>query len=393
MAKYLKCDFSCMKELMQKKYLELFGNASELIVRSPGRINIIGEHTDYNDGFVLPAAIDKAVYIAVGKRTDNEIHLHAVDFDESFHCVLSEVKPMPHHWATYVLGVVHQFRKKGWHLNGFNAVIASDLPVGAGLSSSAALECAVALAVNELFQCGLDKFTMVQMAQMAEHEFAGVQCGIMDMFASMMGKENHCIQLDCRSLAYAYVPLQLNEYELVLLNTNVKHSLASSAYNSRRNECARGVEMVQQQFPQVNALRDVTETILDACVLPFEPLIDQRCRYVVKEIKRLQQATIDLQNGDLKALGKKMFETHDGLSRDYEVSCKELDFLVSKMRLQPAVLGARMMGGGFGGCTINIIHKDHLEKMIAEVKQAYEAEMNLPLGIINVNTANGTAIL
>jgi galactokinase len=382
-----------MKEGLQKIFYEQFGGAADLIARSPGRINIIGEHTDYNDGFVLPAAIDKAVYIAFGKRIDDEIHLHAVDFNESFQSRLSEVKPVPHHWATYLLGVVHQFQKKGLKLNGFNAVIASDLPVGAGLSSSAALECAVAMAVNELFQCGLEKFTMVKMAQMAEHEFAGVQCGIMDMFASMMGKENHCIQLDCRSLAYEYVPLQLNEYELVLFNTNVKHSLASSAYNKRRNECGKGVEMVQQQFPQVKALRDVTEAMLDACVLPYEPLIDQRCRFVVKEINRLQQACIDLQQGDIKALGKKMYETHDGLSREYEVSCKELDFLVNKMRSQPAVPGARMMGGGFGGCTINIIHRNHLDKIIEEVKQAYETEMNLPLGIIKVKTANGTAIL
>lgn len=382
-----------MKAILQKKYDEQFHAESQLVVRSPGRINIIGEHTDYNDGFVLPAAIDKAVYIALGERTDNEIHLFAVDFNELFITTLHGLKPILQHWSTYILGVIHQFQQKGFGLKGFNAVILSDLPIGAGISSSAALECAVAMALNELFQCKLDKFTLIKMAQMAEHEFAGVQCGIMDMFASMMGKTDCCMKLDCRSLEYEYVPLELNDYSLILFNTNVKHSLASSAYNTRRTECSKAVAIVQEKYLHVQSLRDITIAMLNEMVMPFESLIYKRSKFVVEEIERLQMACIDLKNGNIAGLGKKMFATHDGLSNDYEVSCKELDYLVDNVRNHSAVLGARMMGGGFGGCTINIIHNDAVDAVVESVRVSYEREMKLPITFIKVKASNGTEIL
>lgn len=382
-----------MTSSLKLKYSASFGQPATVIVRSPGRINIIGEHTDYNEGFVLPAAIDKAVYIAVGKRDDDTIQLHAMDFNESFNCRLNEIKPQPNHWSNYLLGVVYQLKQHGYSITGFNAVITADLPIGAGISSSAAVECAAIFALNELFELKIDKMQMVKMAQKAEHTFAGVLCGIMDQFASMMGKEHHCIKLDCRSLAYEYVPLELNDYTIVLLNTNVKHSLASSAYNTRRNECAAGVQMIQQHYPNVNSLRDVTEQMLNEHVLPFEPLIDQRCRFVVQEIERLQQACAALQKGDLKTLGQKMFATHDGLSKAYEVSCRELDYLVNAVRDNKAVLGARMMGGGFGGCTINLIHKDALKTVTTQLQQSYEKEMNLPLTAIEVIPSHGTSVI
>lgn len=370
---------------------KIFGINPDLIVRSPGRINIIGEHTDYNDGFVLPAAIDKAAYVAMSLRTDGEIHLHAKDLNESFTVHVSDLKPVGDiSWPDYLLGSAAQFIKRGVALPGFNAVLSSDVPMGAGLSSSAAVECATVFALNELLGAQLDRITMVQMAQKAEHEFAGVMCGIMDQFASMMGKKDHVIRLDCRTLDYEYKPFKPDGYKILLLNTNVKHSLASSEYNTRRKECAQAVAWVQQQYPQVKALRDADETMLDQYVLPNDALIDRRSRFVVQEINRLLKGCEDLEQGNVAALGKKMFQTHQGLSEMYEVSCKELDWLVDVVKNNPAVMGARMMGGGFGGCTINIIKEEAIEPLIQTIQPLYEATMNLPLTYYIASIENGT---
>ena len=256
-----------------------------LIVRSPGRVNIIGEHTDYNEGFVLPAAIDKAIYVAIGKADDEKIHLYAENFKESFEVAITDIKPTGH-WATYILGVVDQLIKRGYNIGGFNLALNGDVPVGAGLSSSAAVECAAVFALNELFALGIDKMEMVRIAQKAEHHFSGVMCGIMDMFTSMFGKKNHVIKLDCRSLEYEYKPLKLDGYKLVLLNTNVKHSLASSEYNTRRQQCEQGVAWVKKFHPSVNSLRDVDMQMLNAHVAAKDQIVYKRCRFVVEEIQR-----------------------------------------------------------------------------------------------------------
>lgn len=363
-----------------------------MVVRSPGRINIIGEHTDYNEGFVLPAAIDKAIYVAIGKRHDDVISLYAGDFEQSHECYLQEVKPTEKHWPNYVLGVVDQLQKRGLVVGGFNLVVDGDIPIGAGLSSSAAVECAVAYALNEMFGLGLGRIEMVHLAQKAEHEFAGVRCGIMDQFASMMGKAGHAIKLDCRSLEYEYVPLDLRGAKIVLLNTNVKHSLASSEYNVRRQQCERGVTLIQQHVPEVHSLRDTTVDMLDAYVKQ-DAEVYNRCRYVVEEIGRLLLACEKLQQGHLEDLGKLMYATHDGLSRDYGVSCKELDYLVDAIRENPAVLGARMMGGGFGGCTINLVKEEAVDSLIANLGAAYEKDMKLPLTAYVATTQDGTGLM
>ncbi len=380
-------------EKAAKKFQEFFGK-EPTVVRSPGRINIIGEHTDYNDGFVLPAAIDKAAYIAISLRTDDEIRLIAMDLNETFSISINDLKPVRDiSWPNYILGAADQFRKKGIALRGFNAILTSDVPIGAGLSSSAAVECATAFALNELLQTNFDRIEMVKIAQKAEHEFAGVMCGIMDQFASMMGKKDHVIKLDCRSLDYEYVPFKLEGIKILLLDTNVKHSLASSEYNTRRKECAQAVEWIKEHEPNINSLRDVTETMLDKYVLPKDRLIDMRSRFIVQEINRLQAACEDLKRGDINGLGKKMFDTHDGLSNMYEVSCLELDFIVNAIRHKDEVIGARMMGGGFGGCVISLVKETEIDKLIQTIKLLYENEMSLPLTYYIASIENGTEII
>ena len=382
-----------MKVKILQEFISRFGG-DPLIVKSPGRINIIGEHTDYNSGFVLPAAIDKAAYIAMSLRDDNEIHLVALDLNESFSTRVEDLKPTTDlSWTNYILGSAAQFQKNGLALRGFNAVLLSDVPIGAGLSSSAAIECATVFALNELLGTNLTRLTMVGMAQKAEHEYAGVMCGIMDQFASMMGKKDHVIRLDCQSLEYQYVPLKLEGYKIVLFNTNVKHSLASSEYNTRRNECNQAVAWVRQTEPAVESLRDVTELMLDQYVKPKSELIDRRSRFVVQEIERLLNGCEDLIKGDVQALGKKMFKTHEGLSKMYEVSCKELDWLVDFVKDNPNVMGARMMGGGFGGCTINLVKEDAIEELVKSIQPAYEQAMHLTLTSYIASIENGTELV
>ena len=364
-----------------------------LIVRSPGRVNIIGEHTDYNEGFVLPAAIDKAAYVAIAKRADNKVGMYATAFHEDFETSLQDIKTTPLGWPNYILGVIDQIQKSGVELSGFNLLVDGDIPIGAGLSSSAALECATLFAITELFGLQFTKIQMAYMAQKAEHDFAGVNCGLMDMFASLFGKEGHVIKLDCRSLEYEYVPLDIKGYKILLLNTNVKHQLSSSEYNTRRIQCEQGITWIQAHEPLVLSLRDATVAMLDEYILPKDVLIYNRCKYVVEENARLLNACNDLKNGNIQALGEKMFETHEGLKSLYEVSCPELDFLVDQVKGNPSVLGARMMGGGFGGCTINIVKEEAIEGLVANLQPLYEKHAQKPLSHYIASIEQGTSVL
>jgi galactokinase len=288
---------------VKNRYQELFSE-QPLVVRSPGRVNIIGEHTDYNEGFVLPAAIDKAAYVAIGRRDDDAIHLYAEELDERFESSLSTLAPSDKGWPNYILGVADQFLKSGHQINGFNMVLSGDVPIGAGLSSSAAIECATGFALNELFQTGIPRLELVKMAQRAEHLFAGVRVGIMDMFASAFGKKDHVIKLDCRSLDFEYVPLKMDGIKIVLFNSNVEHSLASSEYNTRRQQCEAGVALIKKHQPNVNSLREATMDMLHPYVEPVDALIYKRCKYVVEEKERLLQGCEDLRHGDIKAWAK-----------------------------------------------------------------------------------------
>ena len=372
--------------------LEPFITSNTLIVRSPGRINLIGEHTDYNNGFVLPAAIDKAVYVTIEKNDEEIIFLHSVDFNESVEIKIADIKPVPGHWSTYILGVVDQLIKREHPVLGFKLSIYGDVPLGAGLSSYAAVECAAAFALNELFAFGIERIELAKIAQLAEHEFAGVKCGIMDQFASLFGKKDNVIRLDCRSLAYEYFPLKLDGYKIVLLDSQVKHSLASTEYNVRRSQCESGVAEIKKRYPHVESLRDVSLSMIEECINQ-DTIIYHRCRYVVEENIRVQEGCIDLLNGNLTAFGEKMFATHIGLSEQYGVSCKELDFLVEAVKNMPAVVGARMMGGGFGGCTINIVEINGVDTLIQSVTEKYHHESGKELKAYVVQIEDGTSLI
>ncbi|QDW25589.1 galactokinase [Pedobacter sp. KBS0701] len=376
---------------LKSTFKRLF-DAEPILVRSPGRINIIGEHTDYNGGFVMPAAIDKAIYVAISKREDDEIHLFSESYQQFDISSIKSLKKSENSWANYILGVADQLKERGYGLGGFNFYIDGDVPLGAGLSSSAAVECATGFALDQLFSLNVPKIDIALIAQKAEQTFAGVNCGIMDQFASVFGKKDQAIMLDCRSMKHVYIPLKLDGYKLLLLNTNVKHALADSAYNKRRAQCEQGVAWVKEHYPNVNTLRDVDLGMLEAHVKPKDEEVFAKCSFVVKEIGRLLTAAEQLEKGNLQGLGNLMFETHEGLSKDYEVSCKELDFLVEAVKPLDYVLGARMMGGGFGGCTINIVKEEKIEGLIEALSSKYLLQFGLKLDSYTVQTENGTSL-
>ncbi|MDN5205063.1 galactokinase [Fulvivirgaceae bacterium BMA10] len=377
---------------IEKKFVELYGN-QPLLVRSPGRINLIGEHTDYNDGFVLPAAIDKEIVFAINFNGERKCRFFSFDLDESDCTELSKINKSQKDWANYLLGVIDQFKKNGFPVDGFDCVFGGDIPVGAGLSSSAAVECGLAFALNHIHEFGIEKMDLVKMAQKAEHEFAGVQCGIMDQFANMFGRTNHAMKLDCRSLQYEYFESRIPDYRIVLFDTQVKHSLASSEYNTRRQECEKGVQVVHRRYPDVKSLRDCSLEKLEECKDYMSDVVYRRCSYVIHENTRVEEGCIDLQHGRLDKFGEKMFQSHDGLSKDYEVSCKELDLLVQIVREKPDIIGARMMGGGFGGCTINLIKDQDVDLFIEEVRGCYKKEMKKDIKFYKVKMAKGTSLI
>ena len=355
-----------------------FGYAP-LLVRAPGRVNLIGEHTDYNGGFVLPAAIDKEIYFAVGLNDRAEARLYSHDKDDHYTVPMDQVAPSQHLWANYLLGVVAQFQKRGLAVPGFDCVFGGNIPIGAGMSSSAAVECGLAFALNELLRAGLDRMTLAHMGQTAEHEYAGVRSGLMDQFASLFGRAGHVVRLDCRSLEYEYLPFNAEDYHLVLCNSGVKHALASSEYNTRRRECELGVALLQRYYPEVHTLRDATAAQLDRHREELGEVVYRRCQYVVQENRRVEKTCQALLAGDMTTVGEQMYASHAGLRDQYEVSCRELDVLVQIAKTAPGVLGARMMGGGFGGCTINLVAVEHVAAFVQQATAEYARILNLPL--------------
>jgi len=365
----------------REQFIHLF-EKEPLMVVSPGRINLIGEHTDYNDGFVLPAAIDKKIVYAIALNNTRQCNAHAVFTNETVSFQLDDVKPTPG-WINYLMGVVYQLQEQGLEVQGFDCVLAGDIPVGAGMSSSAAVEGGLVAALDHIFKYGLDRMDMALIGQKAEHTFPGVQCGIMDQFANLHGKKDQVMLLDCRDLSYTYYPFNFPDQKIVLCNSMVHHSLASSEYNVRRRQCEDGVKVLQETYPQVQSLRDAGMQMLDAVKDRLDELVYKRCAYVIAEIARVQQACIYLRQGKLAEFGKLMYETHEGLSRLYEVSCPELDFLVELARQRPEVAGARVMGGGFGGCTINLVKADKVEEYTAFIQERYQQQFGkVPEGYV-----------
>lgn len=377
---------------IKRKFEELY-KSKPIIVRSPGRVNLIGEHTDYNEGFVLPAAIDKEIVFAMAPNNSNNISLYSVDLNDSIQVPVGQSEPTPKTWANYLIGVAYQMQKAGHIIGGIDCVFGGDVPLGAGLSSSAAIECGFAFGLNQIFNFNISKFDLVKMAQMAEHEFAGVKCGIMDQFASMFGKQNHVIKLDCRSLEYEYFDFDLSDYRIVLCDSQVKHALASTEYNVRRHECETGIAVIKNYKPEVNSLRDVSIELLDQHKDELSPIVYKRCAYVINENIRLQKACEALQRHDFVEFGQMMYQSHDGLSKEYAVSCKELDFLVEVAKTSPDVLGSRMMGGGFGGCTINLVKLSGVEAFTALIAAAYEKETGVVPKIYIAKIEDGSSII
>ncbi|MDR1527246.1 MAG: galactokinase [Dysgonamonadaceae bacterium] len=376
---------------IKEKFQKLYGNGGILYV-SPGRINLIGEHTDYNGGFVLPGAIDKAMYCVVKPNGTDKVRAFALDLNESSEFGLNEADKPQEGWAKYIFGVVREMEKRGKSVPGFDIVISGDVPLGAGMSSSAALESAVGFALNDQFKLGFTRPELATIGQSTEHNYVGVKCGIMDQFASCMGKEGSLIRLDCRSLEYEYVPFDPKGYQLVLLNTCVAHELASSAYNKRRESCERVVEAIAKRHPEVKLLRDATPAMLEEVKNEVSAEDYMRAEFVIGEIQRLLDTCEALKKDDYETVGKKMYETHEGLSKLYEVSCPELDFLNDQAK-KHGVTGSRVMGGGFGGCTINLVKKDKVDTFVQSASEAYEKEFGIKPKVYDVIIKDGARAL
>ncbi len=379
---------------VREKFFGSFGKKDDVyIVRSPGRINLIGEHTDYNDGYVLPAAINRYINFVISKRDDSKCRLFAIDIQDGHEFEITRPVKSAKRWPNYLMGVVDQIQKRGYQLQGFDCLFGGDIPIGAGLSSSAAIDGGLAFALNGIFELGIDNVQLALMAQEAEHEFVGVMCGVMDQFANLLSKENSVFKLDCRSLEYEYVDFELRSMDLVLCNTGVKHNLAGSEYNLRRQQCESGVKKIAGLGYAVSSLRDVDFAMLEHCRMELEPVIYERCRYVLEENERVESAYKALQEKEFRRLGELLYASHQGLRDKYNVSCEELDFLVDTAAKIDGVLGARMMGGGFGGCTLNLIEKDSLQEFKVRIRNEYRKKTGKEPEFYECKLVSGAAII
>jgi galactokinase len=370
-----------------------FGSVPQKIVLSPGRINIIGEHVDYNDGYVLPAAIDKVICFAFEKNNTSKSKIIAIDLNEEFEIDLTqEIKLSDVVWTNYIRGVIKQLQDNGFIFEGYNCVFSSNIPVGSGLSSSAALECGMLFGIAALFNLTINKVDIALMGQKAEH-WVGINCGIMDQFSSVHGLENKVIKLDCNTLEFEYHDADFKDYSLVLFDSNVKHSLFTSEYNTRRIECEEGLSIIKNHFPKIKSFRDCTEEQVLSIRNKMNETVFKRIHFVVKEIKRVTKACEALDNGNIELLGQLLFETHYGLSQEYAVSCEELDMLVDTAKADDNVIGSRLMGGGFGGCTINLIKKGHENEVKNKFANLYLDIFGIELKFYDVKIANGTTLL
>ncbi len=384
------------KESLKKNVKEHFKikfGSEPLIIISPGRVNLIGEHTDYNDGFVLPAAIDKVIVLGMKENQTKKVRVFSIDMNESIEIDLSnKLEQQEFHWANYVKGVIAELNKKNIVVDGFDLVFGGDIPIGAGMSSSAALEGGILLGLKSLFEFDLTKLEMVKTGQLTEHNHVGVRCGIMDQFINVYGQKGHALKLDCRSLDYEMIPFDQDDLRIVLCDTKVSHNLASSEYNVRRAQCEEGVEVLRKLYPSIKNLRDVTLQQLEENKSELSPIVFQRCKFVIKENQRVLDGCEYLETGDISSFGACMYDSHHGLSKNYEVSCTELDLLVDIARELPGVIGSRMMGGGFGGCTINIVRKENVKEFSKNISQEYNERTGLDIEIYITKIGKGVHI-
>jgi galactokinase len=375
-------------------FRELFGPHNKAVaVRSPGRVNLIGEHTDYNEGFVLPAAVDKAAHFIVAPGNRGEYRIYAADLDDHFSCDAGSVSKSEKSWPNYLLGIISELRRDGHTIPGCDVVFGGDVPIGAGMSSSAAVECGFAFALNELFHLGLSKLELARLGQRAENRFVGVQCGIMDQFVNIFGEERKVLKIDCRTLEFEYFPVERTDLNIVLCETESKRSLASSEYNIRRQQCEAGVAVLRKRDPEIRTLRDVSEEFLAAHRSEMDAIVFRRCLYVVHENARVLAACQDLERNDFRSFGQKMYRSHAGLRDDYQVSSPDLDFLVEATSCIEGVLGSRMMGAGFGGCTINLVEHDHVAAFTEEIREQYRHRSGKPNNVYITRIESGTAVV
>ena len=358
-----------MQTRIRNKFQELFATEGS-VYASPGRINLIGEHTDYNGGFVFPGAIDKGMIAEIKPNGLDKVRAFSVDLNDYAEFGLKEEDAPKASWARYIFGVCREIIKRGGEVKGFDTVFAGDVPLGAGMSSSAALESTYAFALNDLYNLNIDKFELAKIGQSTEHNYCGVNCGIMDQFASVFGAKGSLIRLDCRSLEYKYFPFNPVGYKLVLLDSVVKHELASSAYNKRRQSCENAAAAIRRNHPEVEFLRDATMVMLDEVKNDISAEDYMRAEYVIGEVQRVLDVCDALEKGDYETVGQKMYETHYGMSKQYEVSCEELDFL-NDVAKKCGVTGSRVMGGGFGGCTINLVKEEKFDAFVKEAFKSY----------------------
>ena len=382
-----------MRQLIENKFLSLFGEGGTFF-ESAGRVNLIGEHTDYNGGYVFPGAIDKVIMAKIRPNGTDRVLVFSIDYNEMAEFGLREEDVPKQSWARYVFGVCRETIKRGGKVEGFNAVFAGNIPLGAGLSSSAALESCFAYAINELFHNNIDKFSLAQIGQSTEHNYCGVKCGIMDQFASCFGKAGCLIRLNCKTLEYKYFPFdpEAHGYKLVLLDSCVKHELASSAYNDRRASCERASREIAKHHPEVEYLSDANRSWLEEVRDSISEGDYLRAEYVIGELQRVLDVCDALEREDYITVGEMMYQTHFGLSRIYEVSCEELDFL-NRVARKMDVTGSRVMGGGFGGCTINLVRKEIYENFIAETKKQFREKFGHEPKVYDVVISDGAHII
>jgi len=376
-----------MRQKIRNKFQELFASEGS-VYTSPGRINLIGEHTDYNGGFVFPGAIDKGMIAEIKKNGTDKVRAFSVDLNDYAEFGLTEADAPKASRAKYIFGVCREIIKRGGEISGFDTAFAGDVPLGAGMSSSAALESTYAFALNDMYSLNIDKFELAKIGQATEHNYCGVNCGIMDQFASIFGKKGSLIRLDCRSLEYKYFPFHPTGYKLVLLDSVVKHELASSAYNKRRISCETVVAAIRRNHPEVEFLRDATMEMLNEVKANVTSEDYMRAEYVIEEIQRVLDVCDALEKDDYETVGKKMYETHHGMSKLYEVSCEELDFL-NDVAKKCGVTGSRVMGGGFGGCTINLVKEDKYDAFVKEAFDSYTAKFGHEPKLYNVVISDG----